>query len=661
MSSDDADSWQRPTASKPACAECRRQKLRCDRKIPCSTCTRRHCEEVCPDGVVTDPKAHSRSRVLITESRYLLDKIDAMQKRLSELEVAIASLRARDESTNVAWEGARGPETRHSNDEAEDDLPSMFGTLTLGEQPQWLGRTALSDYLLDRRSSSNAAKPQGNFLPELDCAFLFTSHPAQDPEGLLASLPLRHVAYNLVKIFFHHIGWLLGAVSQDEVNKTLLLLYSDTGTRATSFPEGLAMHDLAVLFMIFAITYIADPGNNGRNVDETRRNYGLACLALSFDPLLERPTLQGIAAVHLICWLMYLSDDQNAMGIAYNLHGLSAQLCKSLGLHRDDSAWALDEDTKQSRRFLVWDMALAVVAIGINFGRPPAFTMSQFDARLPVDTEAFLDPATSEWQQSIQAWSHGFTSSCLLRVADQAFSPRAVSYATVLRLDQVIREHPVSPMLRTPNVGKFEPDIPVTLAMQRASVMIITNKLLLNLHRAFFAKAVSEGPDPTQSKYQQSVMAAFRAAFYITATLRTLYERVPAVVRFPHFWSPAFSACVVLVSVVIKCPTCSLASSAMGEFERTLAVFQRVKTESRTVARFMPTLVTLRDKATKSWAPAVQDDNLSRPELDEDEMAFIYGATRVVRAGTVTSGTDPANLRPEDSDYSALTPVSFQG
>jgi hypothetical protein len=48
------DSFRRTKKGKDAvysCAECRRLKLRCDRKVPCQTCTRRGCAEICPEGM----------------------------------------------------------------------------------------------------------------------------------------------------------------------------------------------------------------------------------------------------------------------------------------------------------------------------------------------------------------------------------------------------------------------------------------------------------------------------------------------------------------------------------------------------------------------------------------------------------------------------------
>lgn len=36
-----------------SCAECRRLKLRCDKKLPCGSCLRRGCESICPLGDVS--------------------------------------------------------------------------------------------------------------------------------------------------------------------------------------------------------------------------------------------------------------------------------------------------------------------------------------------------------------------------------------------------------------------------------------------------------------------------------------------------------------------------------------------------------------------------------------------------------------------------------
>ena len=36
-----------------SCAECRRLKLKCDKTVPCSSCSRRGCASICPNGSLT--------------------------------------------------------------------------------------------------------------------------------------------------------------------------------------------------------------------------------------------------------------------------------------------------------------------------------------------------------------------------------------------------------------------------------------------------------------------------------------------------------------------------------------------------------------------------------------------------------------------------------
>ncbi|KAF8274307.1 hypothetical protein EI94DRAFT_1714116 [Lactarius quietus] len=43
-----------------SCAECRRLKLRCDRKVPCETCTKRGCAAICPNGSLATGRTNNR-------------------------------------------------------------------------------------------------------------------------------------------------------------------------------------------------------------------------------------------------------------------------------------------------------------------------------------------------------------------------------------------------------------------------------------------------------------------------------------------------------------------------------------------------------------------------------------------------------------------------
>ncbi|KAK7464152.1 hypothetical protein VKT23_006318 [Stygiomarasmius scandens] len=72
-----------------ACAECRRLKLRCDKKVPCEKCVSRGCEAICPDGSLTAGKGN---RLVLSGTEELHERIYTLCSRIRELEEALASL-----------------------------------------------------------------------------------------------------------------------------------------------------------------------------------------------------------------------------------------------------------------------------------------------------------------------------------------------------------------------------------------------------------------------------------------------------------------------------------------------------------------------------------------------------------------------------------------
>ncbi|EJD39543.1 hypothetical protein AURDEDRAFT_153771 [Auricularia subglabra TFB-10046 SS5] len=614
-----------------ACAECKRLKLRCDKKVPCGSCTRRRCESVCPDGTLNKGRGQG-NRLLLAESRQLHDKIEAMQKRMAALKQAISELQG--PSTDA------DPEQQHSDKDSTPSgsedvaLASLMGTLTLGEQPQFFGRNAASDYLVFMKGVHDTSISKVSSVSRLSADImsrcpLWPGTRQRQFLSMLSALPPKNLVYTAVDVYYDNIEWMFGSLmSREELQRDILdVLYADTMPDI----DRIHMHDFAIIFNILAAVCMTDP-NTEPSPERSRQYCALACVALSTDPVLEHPSLQAIHAIHLLTWLMHVADDQNTVTIGYNLQGLNTQLCKSLGLHKDDAGWALDDKERQRRRSLVWDVALYNCHVAESLGRPPNFALSQFDARLPADTTAYLDD-DHHWQQSYTGWSRSFTSACLMRVLEQAHGAAEVSHATVMRLDRMVREHPVSPALRISKPGTVNPDVPMKTAMQQATVMVLAQKLLLFLHRSFFARALSENPeDPLQSNFHGSVLAAFRAAFYITTTVRTLHQQTPFCVRFPFLWSAAFSSCVILGSIVIRSPRCSLAASAWVEFAKTMATFEQVAPNLRSVARVIPHLRRLHQKALSSRENAASESEDTKPsaeDLDAAELAFIYGVTRL--------------------------------
>jgi len=70
-----------------SCAECRRLKLRCDRKFPCSACIKRGCSQICPDGSLTTGKGN---RFVLANTEALHEKIEQLSHRVRSLEDALS-------------------------------------------------------------------------------------------------------------------------------------------------------------------------------------------------------------------------------------------------------------------------------------------------------------------------------------------------------------------------------------------------------------------------------------------------------------------------------------------------------------------------------------------------------------------------------------------
>ncbi|KAF8524452.1 fungal-specific transcription factor domain-containing protein [Gautieria morchelliformis] len=77
----------RSSAKAVSCAECRRLKLKCDRVFPCSSCRKRGCDALCPNGSLP-----TRPRAVFHETERLKNKINILTDRVHNLEDALEQL-----------------------------------------------------------------------------------------------------------------------------------------------------------------------------------------------------------------------------------------------------------------------------------------------------------------------------------------------------------------------------------------------------------------------------------------------------------------------------------------------------------------------------------------------------------------------------------------
>lgn len=596
-----------------------------------------------------------------------------MSKKISELEDVLAGLSGDHPLLSEEHRLIKAlPASEKVNGSTMKPLLSLLGSLTIGDKPRFYGPHAASDYLLSQSDEQDAdaellaLKTKTSTLPP-ELIVLARTFPLSNLSdlrdevwGLLEALIPSHAdAHAMADSFYSGAAWMLAVIPRAEFERDLFgKVYPGDG--ATGALGEISPHDLALLVMLLAIGALVDP-RRPRYGDEASNLYQVARIALSLDSVLDHPTVQAVRAILLMCWFLFMVDHPGGVTISYNLLGLNAQLCHSLGLHRDDTPWNLDAAEKQRRRTLLWDVVSFDSWISESLGRPPAFSLLHLDALMPV-----ARPCAG------RAWLHGFTAGCMLKVLDQAFGVAKPSYAAVLRLDKLVRESavPEDAELRIANAGRVDEllAVPPALALQKSMVFVLTQKCLLYLHRGFFAEAMAESPeDPLKSPHVQSVLSAFRSALYITGAVRAIHAAVPELTeRFWCFWSEAFSACVILGSVVAKSPGSGLAPVAWVELDRMYDLFAQLapSSGSRCINRLLPKLRKLRNAAHVSYsaftgnATAASAPTDLEEAMSEIDLLYLTGQTRLVNADA--GATQQAPSQDDIFDPSVYSVGSFE-
>ncbi|TFY73106.1 hypothetical protein EWM64_g10906 [Hericium alpestre] len=144
-----------------ACAECRRLKLKCDKTVPCTSCKRRGCAPICPNGSLVTGQG---TRFVLASTDRLHLKISQMSDRIRLLEEALSvahlsaspgeqhPLLARELmkiksiiELHGAAEGEEGEGDQGEDEEGEDaERLDIFGTLAVREDgaSMFYGRSA---------------------------------------------------------------------------------------------------------------------------------------------------------------------------------------------------------------------------------------------------------------------------------------------------------------------------------------------------------------------------------------------------------------------------------------------------------------------------------------------------------------------------------------
>ncbi|TFK25407.1 hypothetical protein FA15DRAFT_668474 [Coprinopsis marcescibilis] len=699
-----------------SCAECRRLKLKCDKTVPCASCKRRGCSAICPNGslitgqgtrfVLADTeKLHSKISQMSDRIRQLEDALAVSHSTATKeahplLTRELLRVKSSIELHSAVDDDAREtlPTQKEEEESEESQYIDAFGTLAIRDDgaATFYGRSAGSESLLIGELPAAAQSPS---TPQLHPLSPNGAHQYISPEvSTLASnfplasntfrpgidlthvinsyLPTWQIAYRLYGLYLEQSPWFFGAVTKRQLDEELLPMWykeapkpavapspvpmspspaspsiSEPGSDSSVTHKGSA-HDLALLFMIFVFGSLTDvempPAPNN---PEAEHYYQLTKACLTIEPVLERPpSVATVQTLSLMAIYEGICSKENSIESTWALFGLATKLAQSIGLHRDCARWKLTPGEVQKRRALFWELFITDCWQSLATGRLATFSLPFVDCELPFDPDQTMAEDGTP-QPSFPHWKARFGAECVSAVVQGTLTSRAPKYSIILDLDRKVRD------MELPLYAQGPPPQGVGLAQTMSHFMSINYRelTLLYIHRCFFAHALSNNTsDPIKSQYAPSFLAGYRSACTIVNSVKQQFTLFPAqIARFWVLWTHAFSASVMIGSVVTRNPKCKVAPAALLELKTACDLFENAASYGGRSVKFLPILKRLQGKAqqvfrdTNAGIPQRIANDIFRPsnlkeEEDQDELSIFSGKTHTVTkksTGTTSRST----------------------
>ncbi|KLO09671.1 hypothetical protein SCHPADRAFT_907557 [Schizopora paradoxa] len=668
-----------------SCAECRRLKLRCDRKIPCSTCTRRGCHTICPLG-----ERRIGQRLDLADTDELRQTIAEMSNRIRQLEDALEiehGMRSselhpllRDEFHLFKEEiGPReNGEADLDKEEQEDELQSVMGLLTIsdGGGSRSLG-TGLDQALLagvgvyglelSNPMDERLRIPQRLVQVSQLWPFGLPIRSTIELHVLLESqLPSRERASGLGEAFLLNSSWSGRPVSREQIMEELIpAAYKRLSNEQTARMD---LHDLALLYMVFAVGAAADLTLPPYNAEAERYRH-LARAALGVKSVFDGGSLSVVQAIFLMGSYDVISGRMQSLESVWKMFCLASSLGASIGLHRDPAGWQLDPKIVHRRRVLFWEMCWVDNWKSLSISRPISLTPDAVDCELPEDRDAIV-LANGTVVPSFWAMKNLFTKEVLSKVAIRLSAARPPKYSEILEMDRLVRDFDLPSIEQSPELSKSMDER--ALFSRRFVLTYFRHRVLLYIHRNYFARALLDNPNnPLKSPFSPSFFAAYSSA---TALLRVLKQEF---IAFPHVflrnwpvWAHALAASVVVGSVVTRSPCISLAFAAFDEFEQAIKLFKTVS-EHPVLHQGLPFLTAMYERAktalegvkTSGVINGIGPSDVHRlvsglgegmkEEICTDVLKILTGSTRLMEHNNSSSLTSA--LPERDSESSSHT------
>ncbi|GAA5825441.1 hypothetical protein JCM11251_006984 [Rhodosporidiobolus azoricus] len=608
-----------------SCSECRRLKLKCDRNIPCGSCSKRGLSHLCPDGAL----APTRTSKLAASATALAERVELLEQLLRQNglghtvpplpEAANLGLdmmmkrrdqaAARDEGgAAVAGEGSSSHAQK--SEEIEVEMLSMgVGSLTLRDDGsyRYLGPSAGMAFRGESGddpgtpapgtgASDGSLKPSPALEPlNLPASFPFLAVQTTI-EDVQEALPAREEAVRVSKLYWDNCTFMFCPITDDDYwNDYLENAYS-------ADPHGAKV---ACVCMVLALGVQFDPDVPPSATDIFERYYDLGQAALAVSRFLSH--IAVIQALHLTGNVLLTRPKWRESGENFfPLFGIAVRGAQTMGLHRDPSAWGLDEAEVHRRRLAFWELLSLDRLQAFLSGRPYAIHAAHFDTQMP---DGIADSTKERYR----------IAEFMAEAIDVLWSIKVPSYDVITTMDRKLRrqymESPAGARCRalpptafsTP--GAVPPPPPVQydgdettkrVQCEQHAYAMVYAAMLLYMHKGPFAQAIERyAEEPLQSPFAQSVrIIVLETTGYILKIARSWMSLDPILnPRWFNISLHLFVTGVSMSSLIVRSPSSTLASHAWDQLNEACSILESAAQSGNAPAAMLPRVLPLRQKA----------------------------------------------------------------
>lgn len=570
---------------------------------------RRGCVSLCPNGSL---RAGHGSRFVLADTEELHSRIAQMSQRIRQLEDALAVSHAgeskerhpllREELLSLKF----GSDFQLVKEESDDDVSLSFGTLTLTDSggSKYFGVSAgalaallAEEELVDPDAQSQTTGCSPGLTSLLGPSVLGKQGIADGLNALRSCVPPRARALSLCEIYLDKFYF--QPVERGELMDDILISVYDANNMT------LKPHKAAVLFMVFAVAALVDPGMPPYST-EAETYYLMGMRALDLRCISTSPDMETVMALSLVAAYHGGSLKSRSLDTAWSSMSLAIKVAQKIGLHREPSHWNLDPVYAQKRRHLFWCLMFQDGIRSLVLGRPPTMSLSWVDCRIP--------DANDDVKDILFRFKYSLARDVLWPMLDILQSTSPTSYNTILDLDKKIHELSLSS-----NLPSEEDCTSPAMDMHWYLSTHCRYILLLCIHRPFLALALLQYPEnPLESPYAPSVLAAQSSASVIIRTTARQFEKDPVTyMRLWSVWIYLFNAAIVAGSIVSRAFT--LPSSSITDLDLALSLFEKGADTSRHAKLILPFVQQLKGKAYGAYTRSLGRNPSQNLRSDESK------------------------------------------